>query len=111
MSAPAPPPSGAEEEGGQAINFKLLVTVVLCALFVFAAYTLYAGATGPATFRKICEKGKGRDADNVLAELAAIAGEVGPPSENGTVIVQHSDGPRCVVRVTDDKVFSAIYEE
>lgn len=99
------------EDDEPVVSFKLLVTIILTGILLLAGYIFYSGATGTGTFRKACEKGKGKRADVVLAELASIGGAVGEPSDNGTVIVTHSAGPRCVVRVTDDRVFSSIFEE
>ena len=102
-------PTSEHEDESPAVSFKLLVTIALTCLFTIAVYILYSGATGTDSFRKVCEQGKGKNASLVLEEIGMI-GEVGEPSENGTVIVQHPSGSRCVVRVTGDKVFSAIFE-
>lgn len=110
MTDPGPNPPVADDES-PALSFKLLVTLAVAALLLGAGYLLYAGATGVGTFKKVCEASKGRPAEITLTELTAIGATAGPASENGTVTVQHKAGARCVVRITDEKVFSSLFEE
>lgn len=97
-----------ETEG---ISLKLVVTIALMAMALFAAYLVYSGITGSHNFRKVCEAAKEKRAQAALDELSAIGGVPGPASEDGTIVVQHDGGFRCTVRITNDRVFSALFEE